>query len=294
MSLTLTVSFHGGKQGVNNLLTVPGDDTLLDPSGVTLDELRGFTLGPAGDDHLYVAVANKNVSQILRFDAPARPGARYTNGEVFASSHLHHPFAVVFGPDNNLYVSNQDASSSGKIRITKYDASGSYLGDFADGFLVLRGLAWAGNTLYVADEQGGPNGTGAVTPYDISGKPGAAIEVPGPVHVMYDGARYLYIGAGSDGSVYMYDTQEQIAPNPAVLLASTPAAPIGGTAGIAVTSDEGTTFMFVANRKGMAINRYVLDATKTPPAASDGEVWAEDLPDTLEFVAPLGGPGTYG
>ena len=64
MTNTLTISFHGGKSGQNNLLSY---GAVLDTSGVTLDELRGFTLGPGGDGHLYVAVANRDVSQVLRF-----------------------------------------------------------------------------------------------------------------------------------------------------------------------------------------------------------------------------------
>jgi hypothetical protein len=287
MSLALTISFHGGKHH-DNLESFPGGTPILDPSGVTLDELRGFTLGPSGDGHLYVVVANKDLSQILRFDPPSAPGKPYANGKIFTASHLHHPFDAVWGPDGNLYVSNQDAADDGKIKITKYDASGKHLGDFANGFKELRGLTWAGNTLYAADEQGGTKGTGTVTPYDLDGSARTPIEVPDPVHIVYDGARYVYIGSNGTSSVYVYDTAKTISPNPAVLITSTGPAPIDATGGIAVASDAGVTTMFVANRKGNAINGYTLDATVAPPVASCGVVWAGGLPDSPEFVAVLG------
>src|SRR6266436_3622742 len=94
---------------------------ILDTKRVQLDELRSFTLGPAGHKHLYVVNANKKLSQVLRFDIPSQAGGKYTNGQAFASEHLHHPFNAVFGPDGNLYVSNQDAAKDGKIKITEYE-----------------------------------------------------------------------------------------------------------------------------------------------------------------------------
>src|SRR5271165_7300892 len=140
-TITIAVSFHGGggQNSLNNLHTYPGGQKLLDNKGVTLDELRGFTLGPTGDKNLYVVVAHKGSdSNVLVFAPPKKSGDPYTGGRPFVSPQdsLSHPFALVFA-GNDLFVSNQDTN-----KITRYDAKdGKYKGDFADGFVQLRGIA---------------------------------------------------------------------------------------------------------------------------------------------------------
>ncbi len=292
MAISLAVSFHGGrgKQSINNLQLFPGNKALLADKHVELNELRGFTLGPPGDAGLYVTVANEEVSQILRFDAPSRAGGQYTNGRIFASSHMHHPFAARFGPDGNLYVSNQDESTDGQIKITVYDPFGKHIRDFAGGFKRLRAIMWAGNTLYAADKKGGKHGNGAIIPYDRDGKAGPLIEVSAPVHLDYDGSRFLYIGSEDKNAVYLFDTQSKTGSTEVVkLLKSTKHALIEGTAGLALSRErDGKATLFVAGRKSLTIISYALDLTKNPPEASKGKVLLHDLTDEPEFLAVIG------
>ena len=290
MPVTLAVSFHGGrgKHCVNNLQRFPGNVPMLDGAHVELNELRGFTLGPPGDAGLYVAVANEEVSQILRFDAPAAPGEPYANGRIFASSHMHHPFALQFGPDGNLYVSNQDAGADGDIKITVYSAFGKHIADFARDFKRLRSFVWAGGVLYAADKHGGKKGRGAVIPFDRDGKMGELIEVATPIHLAFDGV-HLYIGSESKNAVYVFDTASKKGSGKAVkLLDSTKKAPIEDTAGLAIAKErDGTTSLFVMGRRNLTINRYALDLTQKMPQASKGEVLPYQLEDEPEFLVVI-------
>jgi hypothetical protein len=294
MSLTLTVSFHGGSSGHKNLHTYPGGAKLL-PEGsgdppLTKAELRGFTLGAGGDSHLYVIDGYKDASQILQY-APS--GTGYGSGKVWATSHLHHPFDAAWGPGGYLYVSNQDPSSDKKIHITAFDSSGAYVGDFADGFIELRGIAWAGNTLWVADEKGGPKQTGALISYAYNSNTkswpvsaGATIAVTDPVHVIYDGSRYIYIGSEKNNAVLAYDTT-QPSKAPVAVVTSSSSAPIDATAGIAIATDGGTQYMFVCSRKGDAINQYQLNVSSYPPSVSNASVFASKLGDNPEFAGVI-------
>jgi hypothetical protein len=298
MSITLTVSFHGGSSpnAVNNLLSYPqaGSGTpILNPAGVTLDELRGFTLGPNGD--LYVVVGNKDASNVLQFTPPVPPGVEYTDGTPFVSppGELSHPFALVFA-ESSLFVSNQDDN-----KVRQFSASTGVGGsDFADGFNTLRGIAADANYLYVADETGGKDRKGEVSWYALptgASAPKASkaghVDVDDPVHPMYDGSRYVYIGSEKNSEIYLLDTQNlanaptQLALPPLI----TPLAPIQpDVAGLAVVDGN----LYVASRKGLFIAQYTLDTSTAPPTVpGDGSVFVGNLPDEPEFVAALGVAG---
>jgi len=294
MSLAMTISFHGGsgKNSLNNLHTYPGDIKILDTTGVTLDELRGFTLGPGGN--LYVVVGHKGSdSNILSFTPPASGSNQYTNGKPFVSpqSSLSHPFALVFA-GSSLFVSNQDTN-----KITQYDAkTGSYLGDFADGFQELRGITASSKHLYAADEKGGKKGTGELTWYDLpSGNSqkkascAGQVDVIDPVHIVHDGNHCLYIGSESQNAVCWLDTHSGKDPQQLTLPKGGPT--IDDTGGLAIVSDGGSTYLFVASRKGMQVNQYTLDTSKTPPTLSNGTVSVSGLKDNPEFVSALGMSG---
>ncbi len=283
MAPNLVVSFHGGKgpSAINTLLSFPSLKTVL-PGAPSMDELRGFILGPESDcNHLYVVNANKNSSAIFCFTSSG--GGTYTSGEIFATKGLSHPFDVAFGPDGNLYVSNQDSN-----QITRYQGAsgsnpGSLIGTFGPTFHTLRGIAWAGPVLYAADETAGKSGE--VRAYDSDGNPtGVKIHVEDPVHVMYDGSRYLYIGSGSGNSVWVWDTREKINPNPAQVVGSQ-SPKIDATAGMALPGDG---HLYVASRKGSVILQYPIDVSHDPPKAGNGQALSPRLDDSPEFV---GAPG---
>ena len=294
MSLAITISFHGGsgKNNLNNLHTYPGDTKILDTKGVTLDELRGFTLGPGGN--LYVVVGHKGSdSNVLSFTPPAKGSNQYTNGQAFVSpqNSLSHPFALVFA-GSNLFVSNQDTN-----KITQYDAkTGKYVGDFADGFNELRGLTASSKHLYAADEKGGKNKTGQVSWYDLpsggsqkKASPAGQVDVTDPVHIVHDGKHCLYIGSEKQNAVYCYDTHSATGPQQLTLPSGGPT--IDATGGLAIVSDGGTTYLLVASRLGMQVNQYTLDISTTPPTLSSGVVFAGSLTDNPEFVSALGVSG---
>lgn len=87
------------------------------PDDTNLLELRGFAFGPDGD--LYVANANKNASQVLRFKGEPASDGKHPFREVYVEQHhanpgLAHPFDVAFGPDGHLYVPSQDTNVVGR------------------------------------------------------------------------------------------------------------------------------------------------------------------------------------
>lgn len=281
MATNLVISFHGGKDGINTLLSFPTLENIL-KDAPQMRELRGFTLGPGSDsDHLYVVNAYKNDSKIFRFTGDDK--GKYKAGEVFAHKELSHPFDAVFGPDGNLYVSNQDSGQITCYQGPSSNKPGSLIGTFGPKFNTLRGISWAGSVLYAADEKAGKSGE--VIGLDSKGKPtGTQIAVKDPVHVLYDGSRYLYIGSGSGNSIWVWDTSGKISPNPAEIVGSqTPQ--IDATGGIALPGDG---YLYVASRKGNAILQYPIDVTQNPPSVSNGKTLSPTLQDNPEFVGALG------
>jgi hypothetical protein len=285
MAITLTISFHGGSGGVNNLQNCPPGTDILDTKGVQLDELRSFTLGPSGHKHLYVVNANKTLSQILRFDIPSQPGGKYTNGQTFAREHLHHPFNAVFGPDGNLYVSNQDAAKDGKIKITEYEGPsganpGKYIKDFASGFTTLRGIYWVGNQLFATDE-GDKSHPGTVTVFNSDGSVASTITaISQPVHLVYDG-KYVYVGSKGTDGVWALDPKSPVSPtNPVQIISN-----VKDGSGIAIPGDGN---LYLGQRATKEVWQYELDESSWPPVTSQPIVEESDLPDAPEFVAVLG------
>jgi hypothetical protein len=282
MTPALVISFHGGKSGINTLESFPALTNIL-PGAPSMDELRGFVLGPGSDSsHLYVVNAHKTSSAIFRFTSAGN--GTYTAGAVFASdSSLSHPFDAIFGPNDNLYVSNQDSN-----RITIYQgptgsSPGAPIGSFGPVFETLRGIAWDGQYFYAADEEEG------VIVLDSGGQQYLTVAVDDPVHLFYDGARYVYIGDGTGNSVWVWDTTQAISPNPTQIVGSQSPA-IDATGGIALPGDGN---LYVASRKGNAILQYPINLSCNPPEISKGTTLSPKLKDNPEFVGALG-MGVYG
>jgi hypothetical protein len=287
---TLLVSFHGGSTAtsINAILGIapsaaPTVMLAPDANGVmpALNELRGFTTD--ANSTLYVVNAYKNFSQILTFAPAAASGGPWTFSGVFAGgkdSQLFHPFCAVFGVDGHLYVSNQDPNSTGSVAITYYEGPtmkkpGMLKGVFAEGFIALRGIATNGTNWYVADE-GDTKTPGSVTIFDASGKKQSSLSVNQPVHLLYDGSRYLYIGSEKDNAVYQYDTTGSVT-TVSLFIQSSNTVPIDHTGGLAIWNGS----FYVASRVGMAINQYPL----TQPES--GSVYVSGLADNPEFISSL-------
>lgn len=296
--MQLAVSFHGGAPSttdhahhhddatvINTILTVDGTTlaTALAPNGPTLRELRGFAFARSTGE-LYVVNAYKKSSAIYVFDPPSADvvGAPHVYSETFATGEpgqLEHPFDIAFGPDGNVYVSNQDPPGAGYVSKfqgpTADAAGGAFLGVFVGDFAAVRGLACDGTHWYVSDA-GSKSKPAGVWIYDLTGKATATepLGVPQPVHLLYDGAQYLYIGSESTDSVYRLDTTAAD-PVPTVLVDGTGI--IDKTSGLAL---DGTT-LFVASRKG----RRLFQADLSSDAPTLTPFGPDSLGDEPEFVA---------
>ena len=291
----LAISFHGGGSGpkgskaVNNILvpSASGSTThLLGPNQdgfmPALWELRGFFADPTSGD-LFVVNAYKDCSAIFRFTSSAGAATPYRYAGIFAAgpgAHLNHPFCAALGPDGDVYVSNQDPEggrTSGAITVYQGSTTavpGTFVRVFADGFTALRAIATDGVYWYAADA-GSTSTPGGVQVFDQHGapQPQGPLNVPQPVHLLYDGARYLYIGSEAKNSVYRYDTTRPGDPD----LFVDGSRQIDHTSGLAISS----TALYVASRKGRNVYRYPLaDPTS-------GQSFVTKLPDYPEFLSFL-------
>jgi len=287
---SLFSSFHGGSgaSAINSILSLSPSSSpsvMLSPNSVgampALSELRGFTTDSTGT--LYVVNAYKNFSQILSFSKPQAAGGPFTYDKVFvggSGSELAHPFCAVFGSDGYLYVSNQDKNSQGSIAVTCYQgptmtSPGTLKGIFASGFTALRGIATNGTLWYIADA-GDSKTPGSVSILDASGKSQGTLSVDQPVHLVYDGSQYLYIGSEQDNAVYEYDTTSG-GTKVTKFVRHHKDVPIDHTSGLAIANGV----LYVASRKGMSINQYPI------AQPSSGSVFISGLADNPEFIASL-------
>ncbi|HEY3744149.1 MAG TPA: hypothetical protein VGL53_30095 [Bryobacteraceae bacterium] len=282
----LCISFHGGStaSSINNILSVIPNTSLTpvlapNASGVlpALSELRGFFVDSNGS--LFVVNAYKDFSNILTFQP--QNGGGYTFDSIFAAGAtdgLAHPFCAVAGGDGHIYVSNQDVlSGASSSAITYYEGPtlthpGKYKGVFIDGFITLRGIATDGSNWFVADE-GDSKNPGTVAVYDKNGELKTSVKVNQAVHLLYDGAKYLYIGSEGDNAVYQWDPAGDS--QPVKFVSSTTTVPINHTSGLAISN----AYLFVASRKSFSVNSYQI----SNPAAT-AVVLVSGLADDPEFI----------
>jgi hypothetical protein len=291
---TWFVTFHGGdgKDSFNNIHTYTTNGKQANPehalaksSDADPDELRGFITD--ADGNLYVVNANRPLSQVLLYAPPESSAGQYTFQRVFAHDGLDHPFDLEFGPDGDLYVSSQDTNE-----VTVYvgpnrpspdaPAPGTFEKTFISGQDTLRGIACDGSTWYIANA-----GSDVVRMYGLDGQEQAtSITVKEPIHLLYDGRRYLYIGSEKENAVFLFDTQNpgdqtdnHFTPIP-FITGGTPS--IDKTAGLALPGDG---HFYVASRKGKQILRYKIEDT-TPPTTDPAKVHVlvDNLKDEPEFL----------
>ncbi|HZO94571.1 MAG TPA: hypothetical protein VFB22_12520 [Candidatus Baltobacteraceae bacterium] len=281
------ITFHGSTGGVSNVQTYTtsgvAESTALLMTGAAgepaLDELRGFLFASAG---VLVANASGNDSSVVAFTPPS-PGQWGFSSGAFITDKLTHPFDLTPAFNGDIYVSNQSHKGKGGNDITYYHPkTGDYKGTFAQGFTELRGLAYDGTYLYAAD-----TGAGIVTAYDDKGNAKAQITVDDADHLFYDGTRYLYI-AGEKAGIFIYDTTAGSAAKSGtsaqLFLDAQQANPsLDDIAGFAFGGDG---FIYVASRKGKAIQRYPVVLDVDPPTcnAAGGTPFVSSLPDEPEFI----------
>jgi len=294
----LMVTFHGGssRTSINNvgIFSVADDHAQPVDPFYALRPSRGTSLGAlpalaelrrmvmAADGTLLVANGYKDFSQLLQFSPSSTP-ASFEFASVYASDQLHHPFDALFAFGNDLYVSNQDADlkKSKSPAITFYSTSGAngqvFLAEQT--FRALRGLAYDGNYLYVADAGG--NEDGAFYGFDASGRKKVSHALEQPVHLLYDGTRYVYIGDEHKNAVYIYDTVTQNVP----LGLITKDTGLDHTGGMAlVTTSATSATLLVASRLGHAIMSYPLELGNPPTWDGTKQTLLSNLTDFPEFL----------
>jgi hypothetical protein len=296
----LMLTFHGGSidSSINNVgVFTVSDDNQAEPATPfyalgpraqggfgalpALSELRCLALDPL-DGSLLVANGFKDFNQVLQF-SPASGPSRFAFASIYASDGLNHPFDLVFAFDNNLYVSNQDPNPklSKSPVITWYSAPGAKAEVFKAQatFQTLRGLASDGSYLYVADA--GTKQDGMLYAFDESGKVRVSYPLSEPVHLLYDGTRYLYIGDEHDNAVYLYDTVSRTAPS-GLLTGATGLNHTGGMALIKTSPSSAT--LLVASRVGQAILSYAVTLGTPPTWDGAKSVLLGNLSDLPEFI----------
>jgi hypothetical protein len=269
---------------IENIIAFPDGGSsyeILQPVNQPLElrELRGclFLNG-----YLYVANGYKKQHQVLRF-RPAEQTGQWAYDSIYASESITHPFAVVVGFGDNVFVSSQDDNT-----VTEYDGSNQTGTLFASGFGNVRGLAYDGTYLYVADAGASP-GQGYVAFYDSTKTQRGKVAVAEPVHLLYDPQYgWLYIGDESSGTVYIWRPTEDQGPLP---LISAKDAPIDHTAGLALEFGSGTSgTLYVASRVGQQVLAFPLDFSSGMPKLNGTfSVALDNLDDEPEFVAIQGG-----
>ena len=275
---TIMLTFHGGSSStsINNVgaYNVVGDVAspaspfyALQPEQIAnfgalpaVRELRGIVAHPT-DGTLLVANAYKEFNQILQFTPTSAPGVVEFSA-IYAQKQVNHPFDIVFAFEKYLFVSNQDAVSDNGPAITYYPRAG------ADGkvfptsrkFGRLRGLASDGKYLYVAGAEAGKT-AGCLFVFGPNGALVTSHPLDAPVHLLYDGARYVYIGDEAKDCVYLYDTASGTAPTPLVEGHTG----LEDTAGLALLPlNPSSAKLLVASRKGKAVLAYPI-TLGTPP-----------------------------
>ena len=277
---TFLVSFHGGSSNtsINNLMVVSssGSSPALAPQAngamPALNELRGI-LFSSGQSTLYVVNAYKDFNQILEF-SQLGSGDQWSYNQIYATGKSTHPFDIEFAFGDDLFVSNQDTND-----VVSYSGAGSTGNVFASGFKAVRGIAYDGKTLYVAD-----SGANQVYPFSSSEQPANGFAVDQPVHMLWDGSRYVYIGSEKDNSVLAWDTTGANSTNPAVVVPSQKKSVIDHTGGLALDGNN----LYAASRKGKQIVEFQLDLSQNPPVVKgSAQVVLQDFADDPEFIYKL-------
>lgn len=289
------LSFHGGSlaTSINNVgvftvadgsLTPATPFYALQPAQTTdfgalpaLRELRGLALHPS-DGTLLVANAYMEFSQVLQFTPTSEPGV-FEFSAIYAANQVNHPFDLVFAFNDYLYVSNQDAVKGDTPAIIYYTGPNAPGETFATAevFKDLRGLAFDGKYLYVADA-----GTGTFYAFTADGgAPAQTFKLGEPVHLLYDGTRYVYIGDEAKNCVYLYDTTTQDAPT-SLIQGDTG---LDRTAGLAlVPVDSSSATLLAASRKGNSVLAYPITLGTPPTWDGTSKPLLSGLTDLPEFI----------
>ena len=128
----LLVTFHGGSNGINNVVAfeTPGgkvlsQGVLAEAPGVELSELRSMELV---DGYLYVASGGKSTSSVQCYQNAGHGLITYLHVSTMIAATvdgkhgkfetaLAHPFGIAFDGDCTCYVSNQDTNVVAQVSI---------------------------------------------------------------------------------------------------------------------------------------------------------------------------------
>ena len=124
----LLITFHGGKDGVNNVYGFSTSDGRLETKAalsvshhdeVKLDELRGMAIFGG---NLFVVNGSKSHSSLLVFQGPPKsgPSFEFLNTVTGPGQSIMHPFGVAFEASSlptHCYVSNQDSNVVARVKL---------------------------------------------------------------------------------------------------------------------------------------------------------------------------------
>jgi DNA-binding beta-propeller fold protein YncE len=270
------------------------------PEHVQLRELRGFAFGPDGD--LYLANGFKDANQILRFQGTPGDDGKHHFASIFTAHHatnrgLLHPFAVLFGPDGNLYVSSQDTAIVGRYHgptatdgppgapmnhppaLRNYPTETLHPGTFIpsahhvpSGLQAVRhALFGPDGHLYVADREANRIKRYHAITGELLGELGGK-HLTTPVHLLFRDDGILLTGSRDRNAVFAIDP----ATGTVTPLVEPGAGDLREPAGLALGVDA---MLYVASRGSHAILRY--DATTGKP---EKRPFISHLGDQPEFI----------
>ncbi len=306
----------GGSTPINTVYGVTADGQLdtnvVDVGNLSLAELRGMLIDETG--RLYLANAKRKFSQIVRFDSE---GNTYTNGEVFASPQttagILHPYAMAMASNGDLLISSQDTyvvskiDGSGAVVPTgsawssAFPAAGFLPGTFAPAALAAqvdrpptpvapqsgglsepRGIARVDDRFFVADDSVGNVKTYSVSDGSFLGVT-ASFNTGQPTGLLAstDG-QGLYVGTQGSDAVHYINIAGCSADcaQTKVVEPQMDGVDLKSPSGLAFgPPEQGQEVLYVASRKGFAINKYTL---ANPSTVARSAVLISGLTDTPE------------
>jgi 6-phosphogluconolactonase (cycloisomerase 2 family) len=208
------VSFHGGKNGVDNIYKYDTKGNLVEKNILqgenSIKSLRSMAYNPNQPDNLYITNADDSNSRVLEFGpCSSKKGHRQYIKDLVSSKQsnfIQHPYGLVFANTVRgeiLYVSNQNTNL-----VTSYTTdNGTFEGVAATvAPNDVRGLAYDNSTgfLYFANKEGN-----LMEVYDTNRgtiNASQALSVADPISMFIDDDQhYAYISSNGDDSVVVYN-----------------------------------------------------------------------------------------
>ena len=298
--------------------------TGLATGGPPIDEPRGMAMDP--DGNLYVANARASVSQILRYRAATNgrfvDGGVVASPAT--TTGILHPYGLSLARNGDILAASQDTyvvsrvtpagiavMTSPALSTAPFATNNFYPGTWAagaaesrasqsaaprptpispdqGGLVAPRDVKVSGNRMFVAD-----SGDSAVKAYDLTsgaflGRTVADIDGKPTGLALGPSGNTLYVGVQGSNTILATQIASCSSACATTVFAKDGSGGVAldAPAGITAANDKGGVGLYVASRKGHAINRYPLG----PEGAAGASVLIKDLPDTPEQLLTVRQP----